>query len=83
MASQEGRLLSIPEKYLFDFVKLLRNPDFVTEDDAIPKMVITTHILHWLPPRSSDKMQPLDLGLFGLRKQMFSKMRSGLVKTAQ
>jgi hypothetical protein len=31
-------------------------------------------ILHWLAPYSSDKMQPLDLGLFGFMKQVVSKV---------
>jgi hypothetical protein len=81
MAIQKGRFLGIPEKYLFDFLALLQNTDFVAENDATLKMVITMHVLHWLPHRSSDKTQPFDLGLFGLRKQGFSKMRPDPNKT--
>jgi hypothetical protein len=33
MAIQEGRFPGIPEKHHFNFLQLLQNPDFVTEDD--------------------------------------------------
>jgi hypothetical protein len=39
MAIQEEQLLGIPEKYHFDFLELLHNPDFVTEIDASRQMV--------------------------------------------
>jgi hypothetical protein len=34
IAIQDGRLLGITEKYHSDFLELLQNPNFVTEDDA-------------------------------------------------
>jgi hypothetical protein len=46
MAVQEGQLFGIPEKYHFDFLELLQNPDCVSEDDATRQTVIATHILH-------------------------------------
>jgi hypothetical protein len=52
MAIQEGRLLGIPKKYHFDFLELLQNFDFVSEDDATQQMVIATHILHHMAERS-------------------------------
>jgi hypothetical protein len=47
-------------------------------DEALARDVI----LHWLPPHSSDKTQPLDLGLFGLTKQALRKVRIDPYKTA-
>jgi hypothetical protein len=40
-------------------------------------------ILYWLPPHSSDKVQPLDLGSFGLTKQALRKVRIDPDKAAQ
>jgi hypothetical protein len=48
-------------------------------DEALARNVIR----HWLQPHSSDKTQPLDLGLFGLTKQALGKVRVDPDKTAQ
>jgi hypothetical protein len=37
MAIQKENFLDIPEKYHFDFLELLQNPDFATGDDATDK----------------------------------------------
>jgi hypothetical protein len=47
-------------------------------DEALARNVI----LHWLPPHSSDKTRPLDLGLFALTKQALHKVRTDPDKTA-
>jgi hypothetical protein len=47
------------------------------------EMLARNVILHWLPPHSSDKTQPLDLDLFGLIKQVLRKVRIDPDKTAQ
>jgi hypothetical protein len=39
--------------------------------------------LHFLPPHSSDRTQPLDLGLFGLTKRSLTKVRPDPEKSMQ
>jgi hypothetical protein len=51
-------------------------------DEALTQQA-TLHTLHVLPPHSSDKMQALDLGLFGITKQALTKVRPDPEKSPQ
>jgi hypothetical protein len=70
-------------RYLGDVIVLIDGCTCRDSDWFLDEALARNVILHWLPSRSSDKMQPLDFGLFGLTEQAIRKVRIDPDKTAQ